>query len=88
MSNRSPSDVDVFADIMASFFVGSRSFTSEELQAELEHYARLMGVDAPHSTAIGKRLAALGYVKTDRKPGLSGKKVSVYKHNLKAVKRA
>ena len=37
---------DLLADVLHLF--GAMSFTNEELAAELEHYARIVGVDAPH----------------------------------------
>ncbi len=77
--------VDVLGDVLHLF--GSIPFDSGELQAEIDHYARIVGVDAPHPTAVGKRLAALGYRKTGRGRGEGGKKVSVYRHTLKTISK-
>ncbi len=80
-------EVDVLGDVLHLF--GSIPFDSAELQSEMDHYARIMGARAPHPTAVGKRLAALGYRKTGRGRGEGGRKVSVYRFKMKAiVKRA
>lgn len=74
--------VDVLADVLCLF--GALSFSSDELAVEMEHYARLVGADVPHHTAVGKRLASLGYQK--QRVSVDGKKVSVYRHTLRALK--
>jgi len=79
-------ETDVLLEVLQSFFAGPGTFSSDELMAEVEHYARIVGAEVPHPTAIGKRLAAMGYEKQGRPRSVDGKKVSVYRHALKAIK--
>jgi hypothetical protein len=81
-------EVDVIGDVLLAYFEGVTVINGDELAAELDHYARIMRAKAPHATSIGKRLSALGYTKEKRESVGDGKKVSIYRHKMRAVKRA
>lgn len=85
---RSRRDVDIIGDILLAYFEGVARINGDELTMECKHYARIMGVHAPHATTIGKRLASLGYTKERRESVGGGKKVSIYRHRMRAIKRA
>ena len=74
---------DVVSDVLYLF--GGFSFTSEEFAAEMAHYCKIIGIDPPHHTQVGKCLSSLGYVATrDR---VNGKRVRLYAYKLKLAKK-